>query len=60
MCISGRRWKRCGRGTGGTVSVIGLIILADFWLLFWFLNCNKVEKTLKEILEEIKKRGNDI
>ena len=41
-------------------SVIGLIILADFWLLFWFLHCNKVEKTLKEILEEIKKRGNDI
>ena len=40
--------------------MIGLIILAYFWLLFWFLHCNKVEKTLKEILEEIKKRGNDI
>ena len=56
MCISGRRWKRCGRGTGGTGSVIGLIILADVWLLFWFLHCNKVEKALKEILEEMKKR----
>ncbi len=59
MCISGRRWKRCGRGTGGMDSVIGLIILADVWLLLWIIHGCTVEKLLKEILAEIKKRRDE-
>ena len=36
--------------------MIGLIILADFWLIMWTIHRCTVEKLLKEILAEIKKQ----